>query len=230
MQTWHFLERRILAEEARSLILDRLNEPALAHLGRWFASPQGGDRGARLLREHPVLDTVLEQGSRPLEGDPLPHPNAVALDQFCCGLLLGAFMKDAGGEHSPFYATTLIDDVQMLMREHSPGLCRLLRLHAVEPTGRMQLNEALDRSWPELQALLMVTHRISGAKGPLCQRNRLHFYAGLMGAGVEFRSAISKPVGKPENTQPVQGLLFHDGDSAESQAGHQRDTGANDNG
>lgn len=208
MQTWHFLERRILAEEARSLILDRLNEPALAHLGRWFASPRGGARGAWLLREHPVLDTVLEQGSRPVEGDALPPPPAVALDQFCCGLLLGAFMQDAGGEHSPFYSATQISDVQMIMREHSAGVCRLLTLYAEQPTGRAILSEALDRTCPEIHAVLTVTHRMSGAKGPLCQRNRLHFYAGLLGAGVEFRSAISKPAPKPENVQPVQGLLF----------------------
>ena len=208
MNPFEFFERRILAEEARSLILDRLSEPALAHLGQWFASPHGGDRGAWLLREHPILDTVLEQGSQPLEGDVLPPPPAVALDQFCCGLLLGAFMQDAGGEHSPFYSATRIADVQELLREHSPGVCRLLTLYAEQPTGRAVLSEALDRTWPEIHALLMVTHRMSGAKGPLCQRNRMHFYAGLLGAGVEFRSAISKPAPKSNASQPVQGLLF----------------------
>ncbi len=208
MQTWHFLERRILAEEARSLIFDRLSEPALAHLGQWFASPRGGDRGGWLLREHPILDTVLEQGSRPVEGDVLPPPPAVALDQFCCGLLLGAFMQDAGGEHSPFYSSTRIADVQELLREHSPGVCRLLTLYAEQPTGRAVLNEVLDRTWPEIHAVLMVTHRMSGAKGPMCQRNRLHFYAGLLGAGVEFRQPAAAAPTPRENRQPVQGLLF----------------------
>ena len=231
MQTWHFLERRILAEEARSLILDRLSEPALAHLGQWFASPHGGDRGAWLLREHPILDTVLEQGSRPLEGDVLPPPPTVALDQFCCGLLLGAFMQDAGGEHSPFYSATRIADVQELLREHSPGVCRLLTLYAEQPTGRAVLNEALDRTWPEIHAVLMVTHRMSGAKGPMCQRNRLHFYAGLLGAGVEFRESVAATPPPREDRQPVQGLLFGESiDGACASAKPPRDAEGEDHG
>lgn len=211
MHSWHFLERRIFAAEARSLILDRLREPALAHLGRWFSSPRGGDSGAWLLREHPVLDTVLEQGSRSVKGNVMPRPLAVALDQFCCGLLLGAFMQDAGGKHSPFYSPTRIDDVHALMREHSAGVCSLLTLYAKQPTGRVVLNEALHRSWPDIPALLRVTHRMSGAIGPMCQRNRLHFYAGLLGAGVEFRLPVAASNPARHYRQQVQRILFGEG-------------------
>ena len=204
----NFIERRILTEDARSLVFERLHETAIAKLYRWFTSPTGGDDGEALLRELPVLDTLVDMGSRRLPGKPAPSPICVALDQFCCGLLIGALLQDTAGEDTPFYDPLDVEDVMFGLREAGPTLHDLAGLHLTTDSPRIELSRIAHSQWPEAQAMLLVTHRLARANGPRCQRNRLHFYVGLLAAGIEFKNpAHSSPLPIAAR-KPVQGQLF----------------------
>jgi hypothetical protein len=203
------LERRVLTEDALGLIVQRISEPHIARLNQWFQKRGGGDNGQALLREAPMFDTFLARLVGPLSVEGRTSLQSIAQDQFCCGLMTGALLRDAIKPQSPFYQ---IIDLATAM--HVIGGAGTTFREVLDETGeagpiRWELGEALQIQLPQLDLSLHTAFRLSGATGPYCQRIRFLFYLGLATADIDVTAPRPRTASRK---QPNQGLLDFDSD------------------
>jgi hypothetical protein len=186
------VQSRLLNKDAIGLVFERLDQKALADLGVWYAHRAGGNRGRRLGKELPLLDAWLEFVEPEI---PASEPNqglAQGAVNFAAGLVCGLLAIDEVSVEPLFPAELDLDEALVVLGSSLPGAGALYSRPpfaiGLELMGIFQQVFVFDPSFHLVhraihrQAVLYSAR--SYGPGSIALWPRLHFFAGLVAAGV----------------------------------------------
>jgi hypothetical protein len=193
------LEPRYMNRDGAPLLLERLEQAALAELHEWYIHRQGGDRGRRFLQKAPLIDSWLAGIEPPIPMKEPGHGILLGAINFAAGLAVGAGLVDELSADGVSPKSLNLEEAIDALRNASVRAEALTASAPQEAAKNLfSVFEAIQHEAPAIHLVMNSTIRvvsqIGGWRNPrtkIVTGSRLFFFLGLIGAGLhvpELRS------------------------------------------